>query len=472
MLAERRQSTDLAARAHDGVCRDLLRARNVAWIFAILTLGACASYSSAPPLGSPDLVTRFGELKVDASSLRLGALRVRRIDPARGLDPTDVAVLAVLNSPDLNAKRSAAKVAAAQSFAAGLLPDPQIVFTTDLPDHPAGLVAAYGITPTLDVMSLITHSTALKSARASARQADLDLLWSEWSTAQQARQSAFTALANESKAQVLTPLAAGLAARYRQSSAAVLRGDLAASVAVIDRMAQLDTQTQLATARHDAAKARGDLNSLIGLTPDLRLNLIEGPTEAATTDAAIDQALRALPARRPDLLALQAGYASQDANLRKSILAQFPLLNLAFSRQSDTGGVLTTGLAATVVVPVFNRGRGDIAVQTATRARLASEYQARLDQAVANVATARRDLAADQALLAGLQHDMIGALAIADRADAALARGDLDSAAALALRQAALKQQMSVIDVGLAVHLAQISLDTVLFTPDVQGAPR
>src|SRR5665213_855307 len=175
-------------------------------VFPILlcaALGACATYKGRPLPAGPDLASSAASLNVDVSRLRLGPLKAHRFDPAHGLDPTDVAILAVLNSPDLAAKRALAKVAAAQAFSASLLPDPQLTFTVDVPDPGQGATTAYNLNPNLDLVGLITHSTALKAARASSGQANLDLLWAEWSAAQQARQLAVTIMAAEAKARVL-----------------------------------------------------------------------------------------------------------------------------------------------------------------------------------------------------------------------------------------------------------------------------
>ena len=428
-------------------------------------LCGCATYKALPLPAGPDLATSAARLEVDVSRLRLGPLEAHRFDPVGGLDPTDIAILAVLNSPDLQARRALAKVAAAQAFSAGLLPDPQVVLSADIPDHPAGLVTAYGITPTIDLLGLVTHSTALKAARASARQADLDLLWSEWSVAEQARQLAVTAMADEAKAAILRAIAQGLDARYMKTRRALAAHDVTALTNSADLAAKLDAEAQLATALHDGAKARGDLNALVGLAPGARLNLVAGAPAMAPGAASLDAALDALPRRRPDLLALQAGYRAQDANLRKAILSQFPLINLGYSRQRDTGAILTNGLTATLVVPIFNRGRGDIAIQSATRARLKAEYQARLDQTLADAAAARREREAIRANLIRLEAQVPLLNAMADRARAALARGDIDSAAYLLLEQSALTHAVALEDQRLALALADISLETVLFLP-------
>jgi outer membrane protein TolC len=281
---------------------------------------------------------------------------------------------------------AAAGIAGAQAFAAGLLPDPQIALSADFPLHPSVNTTAYNVNPSLDLVGLLTHSTALRAARASSRQADLDLLWAEWSTAQQARLLAMTALAGEEKLRLLESIAAGIDKRIARTNRALKLGDSSLPATAADLAAGLEMRGQIDTARHDLTKARGDLNALVGLDPAVRLNLVAGPPPVELAEDAIDHALASLPQRRPDLLALGAGREAQDANVRKSILARFPLINLGFSHQRDNGAATSNGLAATLVIPIFNGGRGDLAIQKATRDSLTAEYQARLDQTVADVA--------------------------------------------------------------------------------------
>jgi outer membrane protein TolC len=116
-------------------------------------------------------------------------------------------------------------------------------------------------------------------------------------------------------------------------------------------------------------------------------------------------------------------------------------------------------------VPIFNRGRGDISVQVATREQLAQEYRARLDQTIADVAQARADLDAEAAGLERLEADAPRLEAEARQVRPAFARGDVDSAAYLAIDQTALKEVAALWDIRLAQRLAAIGLETVLFLP-------
>src|SRR5690348_11659409 len=93
---------------------------------AALLLTGCAVYSAQPLPDKPDLAPRVPDLKVDVRSLHLPDLAPHPYDPARGLDMGDAAILAVLNNPRLRTARSEAHASRAQSFAAGLLPGPQL----------------------------------------------------------------------------------------------------------------------------------------------------------------------------------------------------------------------------------------------------------------------------------------------------------------------------------------------------------
>lgn len=91
--------------------------------------------------------------------------------------------------------------------------------------------------------------------------------------------------------------------------------------------------------------------------------------------------MTSLSHHRADLLALQAGYQAQEQSLREAILAQFPNLTAGVVYSRDpVEGVNDFGPNVTLSLPIFNRNRGNIAIQTATRAVLRQTYQARLDQ--------------------------------------------------------------------------------------------
>ena len=76
----------------------------------------------------------------------------------------------------------------------------------------------------------------------------------------------------------------------------------------------------------------------------------------------LEPALRDLAARRPDLLALRAGYEAEDQKLIQAIIEQFPKLNIGATYARDTTDVRTITPAVTIALPIFDRNQGNIAV--------------------------------------------------------------------------------------------------------------
>ena len=436
---------------------------------AAVGLSGCALYRPSPLAVGPNLRDSVQRLTVDPARLRLAPLKAIQIDGRDGLTPLEIAVLAVLNNPDLEAKRRAAKVGGAQIFVAGLFPDPQITASVDKPIAGPDTQTARAFGASFDLAGLLAHTYILRAARFTAKATDLNLLWSEWSVAQQARQLAETAMAAEARAAVLRQVLALAADRSGRSTRALDNHDVTLQVAAADLTVKLDVQTQLLTAEHDAQKARRDLNALLGLRADVILPLMATPPVTVYDAAAISRALANLPERRPDLLALKSAYGAQDANVRKAVLAQFPLSSVGLATARDTAGVITQGLSAAFALPIFNGGRGAVKVENATREQLRAEYQARLDQTDADVRNAERERAGAVRAVTLLASDVPRLEALVRPAIVAYDRGDIDSQTYLTLSQTVLSRRADLNDKELAARLAEISLETALFLPPAES---
>jgi outer membrane protein TolC len=432
-------------------------------------LSGCAVYHASPLPAGPNLSEAPQRLTADPAHLRVAPLKTIQVDARDGLTPLETAVLAVLNNPELAAKRKAAKVNDAQVFSAGLLPDPQFAASFDKPIAGPDTQQAYSYGMNLDLAGLMQRTYNSRAAKFTAQQADLDLLWSEWTVAQEARQLAETVLAGDARISVLSQTAALAADRYARSARALDHRDVNLQTAAADLAVKLDAENLLLTARHDTDKARRDLNALLGLRADVLLPLVRTPDAPLYDEPAIGRALASLPDRRPDLLALKAGYGAQDANLRKAVLAQFPLNNVGLAFAKDPAGVVTQGLTAAFALPIFNGGRGDVRVQNATREQLRAEYQARLDATDAEVRGAERERAGAMAATALLRLDVPRLEALVRPAVAAYDRGDIDSQTYLTLSQNALTRRADLDDKTLAARLAEIALETALFLPPAES---
>jgi outer membrane protein TolC len=170
------------------------------------------------------------------------------------------------------------------------------------------------------------------------------------------------------------------------------------------------------------------------------------------------------------LLALQAGYAAQDAGLRKAILAQFPLASIAFAYARDPASTTTLGLSAVTALPIMNAARGQVHIQEATREQLRAEYQARLDQAAADARSAAAEAAGARAQAAVLRVDLPRLEAMLAPAPAAFARGDIDSQTYLTLVQTVIAKRADLADRELTARMAEIQLETALFAPPREPA--
>ncbi|WP_395065185.1 TolC family protein [Paraburkholderia silvatlantica] len=385
---------------------------------AAALLCGCAVYHAKPLPSSDSLLTQSAlpRVQIDPAKMPLPELAAHRFDPSNGFDMEDVAMLAVANNPDLRLARDDLGIAQAQAFSAGLLPDPQVSISSDYPGA-AGFSRAFSYGLSMDVMAIVTRSANRKSADAAVRKTDLGLLWQEWQVVAQARQLFVKARFQDEALPLLAQQAQLSQTRYTRTAHAASERNMTADTATAALTAWQDARKQYVDMQHAREQTRHDLNALLGLAPDVDLPLtgtaaVE-PVDASTLDAAIAM----LAQRRPDLIALQAGYEAQEQKYRAAILNQFPSLSVGFTRQRDTSEIYTSGFAINLTLPVFNRNRGNIAIEQATRQRLADEYQSRLNTAYADIAHLRADnaiaaqqLAQDEAALPELERTAARAL--------------------------------------------------------------
>lgn len=427
-----------------------------------LTLAGCASYAPLPLDTQEMAPSDIADIGVVSAQMPLAELRRHVFDPTDGLDMTEVAMLAVANNPALKDARDALGVARAQAFAAGLLPDPVLRLGGAAAISGPASSSAFDLGLSEDVAALLTRSTAQTAAKASAREVALNLLWLEWQVVSRARE---LFIRTQAQSQSLALLQQELAlledghARLRQAQRS---GDVSLQQVEADGRSVQAMQTRVNALEREQVAARADLDALLGLTPGTPLDLV-GPTEVPTlSPGAIESALVDLPHRRPDLLALQAGYRSRDARYRLAIEKQFPAIVVGADRARDTGGVNTAGLQLTVSLPLFNRNRGSIAIEKASRQLLHDQYTARWLSARAGIAR----IMESQELLQKQRHALATSTRLAAQlsraADMAAAKGDLAATATAALKLGWLDSRVNLLDVERTILEQQVALQTLL----------
>jgi outer membrane protein TolC len=434
----------------------------------MLALAACATYSPLP-LGDGQGIKDASQLTVNAADMPLPALRTHTFDPAHGLDVTDVAMLAVANNADLRLMRDQLGIARAQAFTAGLLPDPQISLNREFLNHAQpGYTTSYAYGISEDVTSLLLRSTRKAAANSQADQVNLQLLWAEWQTIAQARLLFNQVISLRTQQRQLGEEQAALAPIDTYVRKAWQDGNLTHDAASTGINAYADASKRLADCSVQLHQAEHDLRLLLGLAPDAPLDLTGAPFQASPSAEQVQTALANLPQRRPDLLALQAGYKAQEATLRGAIRAQFPALNLGVDRQSDNNGVLSHGINIGFTLPLFDRNRGNIRIETATRQQLKDDYEDR-------VLTTRSDIAqltADLATL-GRQRDQLQRQSMRmddarHAAEAAWQKGLIDWPTYLSIRANALSADMDFIAARDQQSQQAIALEALLGDTDLQ----
>ncbi|MDE2082722.1 MAG: TolC family protein [Burkholderiales bacterium] len=446
---------------------------------ALITLAGCATYAPRPLSQTVALPGSVQALSVRPEQLPFATLRAHRYDPSDGLDIDEVAMLAVANNPQLRLARDSLGIARAQAFAAGLLPDPQLGLTGDHPTNGGpGNTNAFNLNLGYDVGALLTRSSRVAGADAEVQRVNLDLLWQEWQVVSQAR-LLFTRL--RSQQQLLATLQRGralLSAAAESSHRALEAGNLTLDLSVSDLAALQGVERQINELERSRLQDTLALNSLLGLAPGAPLELVGEPGRPdgppMPDPAAVRAGLVPKLARRPDLLALQAGYRSQEAAFRGAVLAQFPALNVGLTRARDTSGLYTMGFGLSLSLPIFNGNRGNVAIERATRARLHDEYQQRLaaadsevEAALANIPLLQTQLQRTDAAVA-----VLGRLAM--RADAAFREGNLGAADHTRMTMAWLDKQVEAMQLREALAEQQIALQTLLGpeTPPNEETPR
>ena len=393
-------------------------------VTACLALGAggCTAYHVAPLTKERvDAALRpaaRGEVRVAAELLRHPLLPPVRFSARDdGLSPEQAAVFAVVANPKLRSVRDARGLAAAQVIQAGILPNPQLTPSLDVPvgnNGVPGIKTAYGFNLNWDVTALFLRGPRLDAARAHAGSVDLSVAWQEWQVAEAAKLAVFQLASLRRQVALAREIEGSF-----QRNAALLREAVQRHEKIITDLAPVEAAAQQARSdrllvEQGEADARLALNHALGLPPEAAVRLRAGLRFPGVADAerlAGRDLLAGFEERRLDLVALRLGYASQEATLRTAVRAQFPKITLGLFRSSDNGNLKSLGPNAVFDLPFFDRNQGNVAAETATRQQLFDDYTGRVYDARADAAkvstdlrfTARREQAA-RAAVPALEH--------------------------------------------------------------------
>lgn len=430
--------------------------------FPVFLLASCASYFPRSLPEHPDLDADLHRLVASGDRFPLPELGSRRFDLRRPLNIDDVAMIAVAANPDLKATRTRVGVAQAQVFAAGILPNPQgSVDYGVLIGGPATMDSIL-VGLAQDVVPLLTLSARRGGARANEVSIELTVVWQEWQVVSRARLLFVDATSLQRQRRIIDESVRLFRDRYERSSAAMRRGDEILPAVTSDLVALNSAETQLYEVEQLILKNRHDFNALLGLAPNATLPL-DGRVRLAAIDARrLAPALRDLAGRRPDLLALRAGYEAQEQKVRQAIIEQFPKLSVGTNYARDTSGVETQTISVSFSLPIFDRNQGNIAIQQATREQLNVEYQARLDAAYGEATRLLSELRLTEGQYRASAESVHRLRAAVADAEPAFRAGNLDERTFADLRSSLLAKEIATAKLEQSILEQRVALQTLV----------
>jgi outer membrane protein TolC len=337
------------------------------------------------------------------------------------------------------------------------------------PDAAAGvLFDAVAAAVTQDIQKTVTMKSRLRTAQAAALQVDASILWEEWQLIGKARLAVFDIIQGEKLRKVLTSYRDTLQDRFERGRNALGQGNVTLATVAPDLAAVTDVRKDLNDLERDLDTHRHDLNALLGLAPEVVVPL-KTQLQVLPVDAkAVMRSLGDLPNRRPDLIALQLGYRSQDEKFRGAIVGQFPALTFGPSYARDNSDSRSFGPQLTMDLPIFDRNQGNVAIESATRDQLRAEFEARISAAhsevLASLATQRllgKQLDEERAEMPVLE-------GFAKQAETAMNAGNIDERAYVDLVSASYAKQHAV----LALEQQLLEQEVAVATLIGAGMPR
>jgi cobalt-zinc-cadmium efflux system outer membrane protein len=361
-------------------------------LIAIVAVSGCAIYQPMPltaeavraKLQPPDMA----QVRILASEIKHPIVHPVELKADEGLSPDGAAVLAVLVNPSLRAIRDQRALSNAQLLDAGLLPNPEVTYSLDVPTggDTAGRVNAYGLGLDWNVTSLISRTSKIREAKVRGEAVDLDIAWQEWQVAQGAKAAVYQLSNLQNQITLLEQARQRIAENLAHIQKAVADGSMMTVALNTAQAVNARVNESLLELEKQADQQRLKLLRLIGLPAGTQIHLSKKiclPSRVVLTKATT--LFDGLEQRRLDLLALRRGYDSQEAALRAAVLEQFPRITIGLTISRDTDNIRTTGFGINIELPIFNQHQGKIAIERATRQKLFDEYVNRVFEARSDI---------------------------------------------------------------------------------------
>lgn len=391
--------------------------------------------------------------------------------PLRTWDLRTLTLAALFFQPAMDVARTHAAVAGAAVETAGARPNPTLAITPEYSVNPMGAVSPWVSAVHVDwvIETAGKRARRIDRATADAEAARLAITGEAWrvrrrlaaalvTLAAARRQGAMIAAEKDAATRLVT-LAEG---RVRAGAAS------AADVAPL-RLALLQATTEHATADAQTEEALCGVAAAIGV-PARALDgraLPDGldPADArALVDLAPDVARRRALLERSDVRQALAAYAGAEATLGLELARQYPDVHLGPGYQFDQGQN-KWGVGLSVDLPILNRNEGPIAEAVAAREEAAARLLATQAAVIAEVEQALARRAGESRRSATLRASVADRDANLARARAALTAGALDRAAVVAAELERAHAARAAADADTALAVALIDLEAAVEGP-------
>jgi outer membrane protein, heavy metal efflux system len=353
-----------------------LNKKRVASLAIILSLSACTTgmnkYSSATI--SKDLEQRTG-MHLPASTPIAGFTLPEGVDLDSELDINKLALLALWNNANFKTLLVDMKIAQADLEQADLLPNPELMYSFQVPDKPFKYALDLPIEALwLRPMKLKVSEAEAKRVSNTIQQAGLDLI-------RDVRQAAIDlqALRLQQKIQNQSKTLRGEITALTDKRLEV--GDIAEPEALLARVDAARATQNEKRADYEVQFAKQKLLLLLGLQE--HASSLKIKTEAypgcETQGFDIEKVIAATLQNRPDLLAANSSIESSQAKEKLSRFGWLRLLGIGDATSGNSGHVLSP--AVKVTVPVFNQNQGNINRATSEIEKAERQRQVLIQQA-------------------------------------------------------------------------------------------
>ncbi len=403
----------------------------VAASFVVFMAGGCF-YRAVPlvPAAVNQAVTGEADesIRVQVFRIEHPVLKPVVFDERNGLSPDEAAILAVAANPLLKAARDAKGLAHAQVIQAGILPNPRMSYSMEIPAgrDASGKVNAFALSADWDVNSLMVRDVRVAAAQAHRKSIDLEVAWQEWQVGEAAKLHVYRLLIAK-KCLDVTEAAERVAKHlYAGVKKGLSLGLLASGQLLQARVVLHEARMRLLQARAEVKAEQVELNRVLGLPAD-RVVRLEKDAHLPVMEEIppVQELVGNIEKVRLDLLALRYGYECREERLRAAIQSGFPRINIGFSGARDTDGLTTVGFDISISLPIFDRGQGRIAGERASRQQLFDEYAARLFEARTGIIKIYKGLGSTREQLQNIKSVVWHLQRLAERYRKAAGRGDL-----------------------------------------------